>query len=334
MPELPPDGSTSFDDASSDEGSSGELDGPGVFDVNVVPEGVAPVCDVLSIDAGPRRVPTDLIVVVDGSGSMVEESEGVRAQINALVTGLRDAAVDVRVLLLARSSGATGICVDAPVGSGSCPDDGNEPGFRHVDVDVDSWEPLRVVVDHFDDYADLLRPGARRQVVVVSDDNSFSMTATEFADAFEALDLWNARFVVHAVVSQTPCAQSVSEGVEYASLAEETGGFSGDLCTEDFEGLFEGVLAATESASERCVYPVDDIAGWPDDPGLASIDLAGLNLERLDSGAECASGEQGWFIDEEATPATLQLCPATCTRVEAIDAPRLDVAVECGVAAR
>ncbi len=327
-PDVPPGlpvGSTS----GGEESSSGELEPGWVFDVNVVPDPVDAVCDTFELDPGPRRVPTDMIMIVDGSGSMVEEAAQVEARLNGLITGLLQEGVDTRVVLLARSTGSTGMCIGAPAGSGQCPDDSNEPGFRHIDVDVGSWEPLQVLIDLYPDYADMLRPGARRQLVVVSDDNSFALDAGTFQTEFEALDPWNEQFVLHAVVGQTRCAQTVSLGAEYLALAEWTGGSVWDLCAQEFGPSFDGLRAEATAASESCAYPLADVDGWPARSANVTLELGGLPLDRLDAAEACARSEHGWFVGDLEGEPTLQLCPASCERALVAQPPRLDGAVLC-----
>ena len=318
--------STAFPD--DETSSSGDAHDPSLaFDVLYVPDVGAAVCEELLLDAAPVRVPTDLIIAVDGSGSMVEEAAAVEAHLQELVEHMNTQSVDLRVVLLARASGSTGICIDAPVGSGQCPDDGNEPAFRHIDVDIGSWEPLRAIVDHFPLYADLLRPEARRQLVVVSDDNAFDLGADAFMAEFTSLDPWNDGFVFHGLATQSPCASGVSPGTEYQDLAQQTGGTLGDLCGQDFGMLFESLAEGAASASHGCVYPLDAISGWPEDPDRATLSVGGVPLEQVESPGECAPGGQGWFV---AGP-SLHLCPASCDRVRAMDSPTLDIDVACGL---
>ena len=318
---------------SGGEGSSGIADPTWAFDVNRVPDFAGEICDVLEIDAAPNRVPTDLVIAVDGSGSMVEEAAAVEARLNDVVAGLEDAGVDTRVVLLARASGSTGICIDVPVGSGTCPNDGNEPGYRHLDVEIGSWEPLRALVDHFPAYADMLRPGARRQLLVVSDDNAFDLGADGFVSEFEALDPWNERLVFHAVVTQGSCPQGVSEGTEYVALAERSAGTIGDLCSGDFASLFAALTVGASQASTSCVYPLDTVAGWPADEGRVSLEIDGIGVDPVVSAQGCDPQEHGWFVDPATDPTTLQLCPASCDMLLSMESPRLDATVSCGLVA-
>jgi hypothetical protein len=313
------------------ESSSGD-DPTFIFDVNFVPDSGAEVCDAFVVDGTPQRVPTDLVIVVDGSGSMVEEAAAVEDHLNSLVTSMVAADVDVRVVLLARASGSTGICLDAPLGSGLCPADSNEPGYRHLDVDVGSWEPLQVLIDEYPNYADMLRTGARRQLLVVSDDNSFALSAGAFEVEFEALDAWNEGFVFHAMVSHGACPDAVSPGTEYLGLADRTGGTAGDLCSSEFGQLFNALSEGAVRASESCVYPLSEIEQWPEAHEQASIEVGGLSVEQFDTAASCEMSEHGWFVDD--TDSTLRLCPATCERAVATGRPELEVTVTCDLVPR
>lgn len=305
------------------------------FDVNWVPDvGAGTVCEQFSIDGTPHVVPTDLIIAVDSSGSMVEEAAGVEAEINRLVSHVVEQGVDLRVVLLARASGSTGICIDAPLGSGQCPIDSNEPAFRHIDTDIGSWESLQVVVDTFPQYADMLRPTARRQVLVVSDDNSFALSGREFVQEFEGLDVWNEGFVFHSIATFSDCEDGVSLGLEYEWLSTQTGGSIGDLCRQQFDGLFEGVANGTVKASDGCVYPLGERLAWPEDEALARLELGGVALDPLDGPGECRGQVQGWFLDDSDEHASLQLCPSSCERARAMGVPSIDVDVLCDFTAR
>ena len=318
-------------ESAADTESSGDIEDPSfIFDVLYVPDvGAGTICNQFPIEAETRKVPTDLIIVVDGSGSMVEEAAGVEAQLNQAVARIVREGVDVRVVLLARSQGSTQICIDAPVGSGACPGDSNEPGFRHVDADIGSWEPLRALVDFYPQYADLLRPEARLQLVVVSDDNSFDMSAADFEVDFEALDPWNEGFVFHALATQSSCPAGVSPGTEYETLVGRTGGWMGDLCSQDFEGLFDRLAGGTVEASEACVYPLGRIAEWPDNASAASMALDGMPLAALDAVDGCGVGGQGWFLDDPEAPTAIRLCPSSCELVRESEQPALNVDVTC-----
>lgn len=305
------------------------------FDVNWVPDvGAGTVCEQFSIDSTPQLVPTDLIIAVDGSGSMVEEAAGVEAELNRLVSRVLEQGVDLRVVLLARASGSTGVCIDAPLGSGQCPMDSHEPGFRHIDIDVGSWAPLQVIVDAFPQYADMLRPAARRQVLVVSDDNSFALSGQAFVQEFEALDVWNEGFVFHSIATFSDCEDGVSLGLEYEWLSTETGGSLGDLCRQQFDGLFEGVASGTVEASDGCVYPLGERLAWPEDEGLAVLELGGVALHPLGGPRGCMGQVQGWFLDDAQQDASLHLCPSSCERARAMAVPSLDVNVLCDFTAR
>src|SRR5205814_3309103 len=87
--------------------------------------------------------PADIIWVIDNSGSMSSEIAAVRANMNAFAAALQGAGVDARVVLISSdSTGYLGICVDAPLGSGNCPDDSKPPQFLHVNQVVGSNDEL------------------------------------------------------------------------------------------------------------------------------------------------------------------------------------------------
>ncbi len=138
----------------------------------------------------------------------------------------------------------------------------------------------------------------------------------------------------HAVVGQGACPEVVSEGVEYISLAERTGGSIGELCRGDFASLFEGLTAGALDASNGCVYPLDPSSDWYDEPHLVAIEAAGMKLDSLGAPEECTQFGHGWFLDDTAEPTTLHLCPASCGLIQFPEPPILEISIICEIIER
>src|SRR5690606_30613136 len=117
-------------------------------------------------------IPADIIIAVDTSGSTGAETQLVQEQLNRCSEQITNSGVDARVILRAtptpavagdagvqpgpRPGGGGGfgrqtysICIDAPLGSGQCPDDSNLPGFVHINREIRSNDALNKFIDTF-----------------------------------------------------------------------------------------------------------------------------------------------------------------------------------------
>ena len=114
-------------------------------------------------------VPSDIIFVVDQSGSMNQETAYVQTKINDFVTQISASNIDYHVVMIARDSGSNAICVPPPLANATC---GNNTRFRLVDQFVDSNDGPSLAISRYGMYSDFLRPGAAKHFVFVTDDNS------------------------------------------------------------------------------------------------------------------------------------------------------------------
>ena len=159
-----------------------DTDGDGVPDGIEVEVGSDPTdatddsCAGDSAMATQGKKPADIIVIIDNSGSMGEESDEVELRINGdLAARLEAKMVDYRVIMLADFGQPDGtdatdptLCIGPPLSPQDCmaamlpakPPEG--PRYRHYDQHVDSKDSLTVAVREFDDPAgdDGLRSGA------------------------------------------------------------------------------------------------------------------------------------------------------------------------------
>jgi hypothetical protein len=147
----------------------------------------------------------DIVWVIDGSGSMVDEAQRLQTNIDSFVSGIAAAGVDTRVVLIGQQ--------DLVPANSALAMSGN---YRFVQHDVDSHNLLDVLVERFPDYSSFLRPFAHVHFIAVTDDESTFMrlpTPDERAQAFRmAMDnLLTADYSVHAIaspgsVTDFPCA--------------------------------------------------------------------------------------------------------------------------------
>ncbi len=256
-------------------------------------------------------LPADIILVIDNSGSMTDEADEVQASMNDFVTIIDNANIDVHVILIsADSSDDQGICVPAPLGSGSCPNDENlAGGYMHVAVDVGSNNGLQLVLDHYDAYSGFLRPTATRTIGIISDDNA-SLDAASFRTQMVQKDASFQDFVFHGIVAPydydhgdcvlcqllnngdcTPCdaccgpdpalglactSYAEEEGTVYKDLANDTSppGVIGNLCVQEFSPMFQEMATAVIGGSQvACVFDI------PAPPNNQSIDFTKVNVK-------------------------------------------------------
>ena len=289
-------------------------------------------------------VPADIIIAVDTSSSMSAEVGFIQDQLNAFSQQITASGIDARVILLAQagqpgetipsgSRNTFAVCIGAPLGSGTCPDDTQLPGYVHIDQFVDSHDALDRFISTFPLWREHLRPNSQKALMVVTDDEA-TMTAEDFKTQLLALDpVLLERWNMNGVVSYSMCVddqnQRLADGIgeTYLSLIEETGGVSGDLCEQNFQPVFDALATQiVENAGAEIVCE------WEIPPAVAeqtfSTELvevnrttggdAGVtatqNLARVNALADCATG--GWYFDDNYNPTRIIACESTCTDMQ------------------
>jgi hypothetical protein len=151
-------------------------------------------CGAANVEVEVERLPVDIVWMIDNSTSMAPAIAEVQAGMNTFATTLLDSGLDYRLILLSlRGAGMItvggsnryGVCIPEPLAGPSCADGSR---FFQVEVDVRSTQPVEQLLGTLAQTAGyvegdtsgrgsapwrpLLRPGASRTVVVVTDDNS------------------------------------------------------------------------------------------------------------------------------------------------------------------
>jgi len=215
----------------------------------------------------------DLIVAIDTSGSMGDETAATVQNLPNLAASVRGQGIDLHVIMIAGDN----VCVPAPLGGGACPDE-KLPGYRHVQQVVGSTNSLQQIIATYPQWKDSVRVGADKAILVVSDDDS-DLNASAFTAGLLALDspMFDG-FQFHAIASSEspdvcasciflscgscahPCCDralsctpiSAAEGKIYKQLAQSSDGIFGDLCLQNFQPTF-GALTASLVARARCL---------------------------------------------------------------------------------
>lgn len=350
-----PDFGNAGESGASGIGNAGASGTGAVAGTNGGTNGQVPVgdqCAAISETATNQLQPADIIFAIDNSGSMDEEIVFVREQMNRFSQLIADSGIDVRIILISAPIGMqdpdldfdsdeqdNGICIDAPLGSGSCPDDSLAPRYVHVAQEVKSNDALNLFISTFPTWRDQLRPNATKTFVVVTDDDATdgpNNSASAFTTAVKALDPQFEVFTFSGIYCFTECPEAADIGQVYIDLVAQTGGVAGDLCLQDFAPVFDALADAVIGASMLdCEWTI------PPPPPGETLNPALVNVQYTpsatgtaetvfhhDSVTGCGANE-GWHYDNNAAPAQVIACPATCTRLQADPNAKLDVLFGC-----
>jgi len=286
--------------------------------------------------------PSDIIFIVDQSGSMNQETAYVQTKINDFVTLISASNIDYRVVMIARPTGTNAICVPPPLGGPSC---GNNTRFRLVNQVVGSNDGPALTISRYAMYSDFLRPEASKHFVFVTDDNS-NMSAANFTTGVTNLmpaGMFTG-FKVHGIYAygsgSNGCTgtfgSGAADGTVYTTLVTQTMGARGVICTGDWTQVFMDITAAVVSGSQvSCdlTLPMPP-AGETLDPTKVNVKYQmggvapGMTLPQVPAAADCAAAG-GWFYDDNTTPTKITLCPATCTSVQGDPAANVKVEFGC-----
>ncbi len=306
--------------------------------------------------AKPALEAADIIFAIDTSGSMGEESGFVNEKMNAFSQQIIDSGVDVRVVMLAEPPIAfpfplpitpPGICIDAPLGSGNCPDDANPPLYYHPSSEIGSSDSLQVIYDLFPSYGDVLREDANTYLIIITDDNYAPNTSLSdpILDAQDFITRWTALaptkltgFMAHAIYCFSGSGDCVQKGQVYEDLVNATaGGIHGDLAQQDFQPIFDAVAdqVIINAGALPCEYvipaPPDGEALDPNQVNVVFTDGANVEHEiyKVDGAGDCDPVDGGWYYDNPANPTKIILCPATCDVVSNDPDATMDIVFGC-----
>lgn len=296
------------------------------------------------VNASFVTVPSDIIWVVDQSGSMNQETAHVQSQINNFVDIIAASSIDYRVVMIARSTGTNKICVPGPLGGTNC---GNNTNFRLVNQVIGSHDALAKTLSTYSQYSDFLRENSMKHFVFVTDDNATGTVASNFVTGLDALQptgmFANRKF--HAIYAfgnglSTGCTGAfgtgAAEGTQYTTLVTNSGGARGVICNDDWTQVFDDITQAVISGSQvSCSMNVPAAPeGQTLDPNRVNVKYLeggvgpGTALPKVNAAADCtASG--GWYYDDNTAPTTITLCPTTCTTVQNDTAANVKLELGC-----
>jgi hypothetical protein len=183
------------------------------------------------------RAPVDIILFVDTSGSMAQETAWVNENMNRFATIMGASGLDYRVVMVARrGTGSLQVCIPAPLGGAACAD---TPRLRHINQTVNSTDGLQRLISTQPQWQSFTRVDALKFFVAITDDES-SLSA----DAFNtAVIRWPgfATYVFHSIVgyeSRTDCPTLARRGGVYLTLTSRTRGLAARVCSTDWTSIF------------------------------------------------------------------------------------------------
>jgi len=324
-------------------------------------------CASAASEAVNNRQPADIIWAVDNGGNIQSDIEYIRDNMNAFSQQIVDSGIDVHMVLITDSldpdvatmatplGGPAGdwraLCIDAPLGSGNCPDDSNPPGFQHVDYEVGTGHdiiplagnhPLNVFVDQYPQYAGSMRDNATKTFVAVSDvdavgapndtGDAFIANVTALGPSFEGF-----KFSGVVAVSNT-CPSTFfppQVGHVYIDAAFKTGGIIGDICLQEFGPVFDdiaqGVIGASQLECEWAIPPAPDTMTF--DKNLVNViftsDGGEQAIGKVDGPGACAGVGHAWHYDDDNNPTKVLVCPQSCDLIRGVDNGKIDVIFGC-----
>lgn len=327
-------GSSGLDDDGDDDGDD-EIDE--VPDFGHIDGTAGEECAAYTEAAENKKLPADIIVVVDNSGSMDFEAAAVQANLNAFSQQIIDSGIDVHVILMSSYPGeGNGICIDPPLGIGGCPDtDTNFPVFVHLPEQISSNDALEQIIAQQAGWSPSLRPEAPLHFVIVTDDES-DLGANEFDQQLKAFNPDYADYKLHGIVCTTECDETAAIGDQYIALGQLTGGIISDLCLQDFQPVFDQLATEVVAGAEiACEWAVPEPPEGEDfDPMKVNVEFddgmgGGFEIGYVESAADCPNVVDGWYYDDPVAPTQIFACPQTCQKMQGIDTGSIQITLGC-----
>ncbi|TAK25187.1 MAG: hypothetical protein EPO40_22705 [Myxococcaceae bacterium] len=252
------------------------------------------------------RAPVDILLFVDTSGSMTEETAAVNANMNRLAMIMGASGLDYRVIMVARRGTARlQVCIPSPLGGAAC---GDSERLRHINVSVDSVNGLRQWIATQPMWLSFTRPGSLKFFVAITDDES-SLSA----DAFHSTVItWPgfSSYVFHSIVgyeSRTDCPTLARRGGVYLTLTSRTRGLAARVCSTDWTEIFTSF--ARDITSRANAWTIDGDAR-PDTVQVWIVAADGTRTQLT----------TGWTYDAASRRITIDPAslPAAGSRVEVL----------------
>lgn len=316
-------------------------------------DSAAPTCAATVAEVQKPQV--DIVFVIDDSGSMTDEMNQIKTNVNAFAQSIGRSGLDYHVIFLvakASSPSQTGnvLCVPPPLASANCAD--NLPIFRHVNQSIGSHNSLKQILSTYDNadpalaWRGNLRADAYKVFILVSDDQA-SLTAQDFDTQLLAKTpagmfgrAAQRRYIFHSIVGYTTgtplitgpaCGTAVNNGSYYQTLSQLTGGIVESICQSDFSGILN-LLAQGTSQRLACELTLPTQAGA--DPTKVAVQVtppggsSTVATHVVDS-SRCAANPGSWYYDDNTHPTKVLLCPDLCASVNAHQGTKIEALLGC-----
>jgi hypothetical protein len=327
--------------------------GPEFSDAGV--DGALDIC--VAENAKAQRAMVDIILIIDGSGSMLEETDQVQQNLNAFADWIGKTGLDYQVLMLADKRykmpfpigpyTEAGICVPPPLGGPNCGD--NPPKFRFVGQGSDSTTSLQLILSTYPSWKQYLRLPAYKVFIDITDDESSmawqvfdtSLLGQQPAGMFG--DAVNRRYIFDSIcgwqdgsppLAGQKCATADNAGTNYQHLSQLTHGTIDSVCKTSYASVFDN-LAKGLSNMLGCTFSVPQPSSGVVDPTAVVVKYTpagaseATSLIQVTDATKCTSFPEGWYYDDNARPTAVNFCPGLCNTIGADTAAKLDIAMGC-----
>ena len=139
------------------------------------------------------------------------------------------------------------------------------------------------------------------------------------------------------IYSFTDCDSAANPGTIWQEVIDKTGGVHGDLCSQNFQPIFDDLATAIilGAAELPCQWDI------PDPPMDEELDPSKVNVVYTDGDSmeetiykvagesDCDPVTGGWYYDDDVNPTSISLCPASCTKAQGDPDGKIDILFGC-----
>jgi len=206
-----------------------------------------------------------------------------------------------------------------------------------------------MIIFTYPQYRHLLRAGAQKHIVVITDDAP-NLSGASFDQMLRALDPQFDGYRHHAIYAFTYpgdapgclvtgdvcCGFADGDGSEYGRHTDATGGIKGNLCLQDFEAVWnELAMQVIENTTLACDWEIPPPPeGETIDPMRVNVHYSGDGLapQLLGwvNGFGACGASAGWYYDDNQQPTRVFACPETCAAIQVLTNARIDIKFGCG----
>lgn len=277
------------------------------------------MCEPTTVEIPASTAPVGVVFLVDNTIGMAEEATEVSLRMNGFFNTL-DAQLDTYITVVSTypDEDLEGVCIVPPLGNGGCPaSDNNPPDLIHIDLPVTPLNMISHLFVTYEQWANALPPGARRHIVAISDGDT-GVAFGDFDESFLMIDEENASYRFHTSTPMSECEHAEAVGNNFMALANGSGGYAHDLCSQNYEVFFQTLIGRiVNDTGDRCRWEVP-----PPPPGVVFdpnniellLDVDGIMTSppRVESEIECNAVSTGWYWENPGAPNVMLACPETC----------------------